>query len=691
MKPVLGSQYWRPPTPPERHWEADLSSMRELGFNAIKTWHFWSRHNPEEGRFDFGESDRLFALARAAGVGVVPNVIVPSAPEWAYERHPEARYVAADGFVVPSMSISNVNVGGFPGLCLDNACARDAVRPFLHAIAERYGRDEHVIAWDAWNEPHVEGCRDAGDWPYWERAVYCYCQGSVARFRKWLDSRFGGLEGLCERWRRRYTRWSQVFPPVKRGSLVEWYDWRRFWLENLTEWVSWVARELREGGATQPVMTHGGGNGAPMSDPGIFGFDDWMLARDMDLYGISVWNCGDWEQALAALDIARSAAAHKRFWVSECYFGTRGGVKGYSRAESAEDAAASALIYAMRGAEGILHWQYRSELFGSESPNYGLLDPSGVPRPALAGLSSAYKLIADNWEALREAEPPVPRAAILYSPDSYLLFWASDRGCEMPRSAFFGGYRCLRRAAGYVDVLHTGFLGDISRYDLVLAPWCLLLSEEVAGRLVDYVRGGGTLVVDARFAGYEADTAYREVIPGCGLDEVLGWRAGDLVVPAGVMRGAFEGRRFELAAKGFAHALRPCGGEVVATFEDGTPAAVFTRSGKGRALGFGSHVFAAGANERDLTAILSTLLGKRGENRVARDAGDLLCLEREGERVAFVLAVNIGREPTVVRVALRSGERAVELAGVPSQLKDGFLAAVLGPREFAFVRVERGM
>jgi len=698
LRPTLGSQYWRPPTPPERHWEADLSSMPGLGFRAIKTWHFWSRHNPEEGIFDFSESDRLFAASRKAGVGVVPNLILPSAPEWAFDKYPRARYVSADGFVVPSMSISNVNVGGFPGLCLDNPDAREAAGAFVQAVAERYGEDDNLLAWDVWNEPHVEGARDGNDWPFWERSVYCYCDASVARFREWLDRRFGGLEGLCGRWRRGYTDWSQVRPPCKRGSIVEWYDWRRFWLDNLAEWVSWVARELREAGVGQPVMTHCGGTGSPLSDPGLLGCDDWLLARDMDLYGISVWGCGDYEQALAALDVARSAAAGKRFWVSECYFGTKGVAGDYSRADRAEDAAASALIYAMKGADGILHWQYRSELFGNEAPNFGLLDPTGAPRQALAGLSSAFKLIEDNWEDLERTAPPIPRAAILYSPDSYLLYWAAQRGCDGPKSGFYGGYRCLRKAAGCVDVLRADFAGDLSGYELILASWCPVIPESLAGRLAKYVEAGGTLVVDARFAGYEDDTAYREVIPGFGLDEVLGWRAGDLIVPKGSISASLDGRRFELAQKGFAHAMRPCGGEVVGAFEDGTPAAVLARAGKGRALGFGSHVFATSQNERPLVELLSLLLGGKGEGgsgsasgRVSCKTGQILSLAREGDGLGFVLVVNVGKEePAVARVALSAGERAVELAGVPMDGGKGCVNVTLPPRAFGFLRIEKG-
>jgi len=215
-------------------------------------------------------------------------------------------------------------VGGFPGLCLDNHRAREYAEAFIKEVATRYTESPAVKVYDLWNEPHIEGVRDHWAWPYFERKVFCYCDGSGGRFKEWLRRKYSSLEGLNEAWRRRYSSWEQVQPPIRRGNLVDWLDWRTFWLENLAEVLGWMVRTFRKYNSTQKVMTHSGGNGSLYL--GLYGCDDWQMAPKVDLYGVSLWGTGDYSQICAGLDGIRCAARGKEYWVSECYFAPATGV-----------------------------------------------------------------------------------------------------------------------------------------------------------------------------------------------------------------------------------------------------------------------------------------------------------------------------------------------------------------------------
>ena len=50
----------------------------------------------------------------------------------------------------------------------------------------------------------------------WAEATYlpnpefCYCPSSVARFRKWLEKKYGTVDELNRAWYRRFTSWDEV-------------------------------------------------------------------------------------------------------------------------------------------------------------------------------------------------------------------------------------------------------------------------------------------------------------------------------------------------------------------------------------------------------------------------------------------------------------------------------------------------
>ena len=97
---VVGAQYYRPPNPPSPDWGRDLRMMADAGMNTVKFWACWSWMNPEKGRYDFADLDRLMNMASDVGLKVVLNVILEDAPYWLEETAGEARYVDAEGRAV---------------------------------------------------------------------------------------------------------------------------------------------------------------------------------------------------------------------------------------------------------------------------------------------------------------------------------------------------------------------------------------------------------------------------------------------------------------------------------------------------------------------------------------------------------------------------------------------------------------
>ena len=323
---VIGAQYYRPPNPPRSDWERDLQLMANSGMNTVKFWACWSWMNPERDHFDFEDLDALMEIAGRVGLKVVLNVILEDAPYWLEEDHPEARYCDADGRDIQLGAAMNTPGGGWPGLCFDNAAVAEAGFVFLEAVVARYKDHPTLLAWDVWNEPHLEPAS------YFPDRIYCYCAASTSRFRRWLQLRYKTLQTLNARWARRFSGWSQVHPPRLFEAVPDMMDWREFWFENLRAWLDARVARIKALGAAQPAMTHVALSGFT-GQMATHTLDEWTLAPAVDGFGTSsfpTWLMNDDPvEHLMSLDAARAAAAGKPFWQSELQ-GGRGRRNGAS-------------------------------------------------------------------------------------------------------------------------------------------------------------------------------------------------------------------------------------------------------------------------------------------------------------------------------------------------------------------------
>ena len=92
-----------------REWAADLARIKELGFNTVRTWVEWSAGEPVEGAFNLAGLDLMLRLAEEAGLKVIVQVYVDSAPEWVSRKYADGRFTAQHGVSLPSQAA--------PGAC----------------------------------------------------------------------------------------------------------------------------------------------------------------------------------------------------------------------------------------------------------------------------------------------------------------------------------------------------------------------------------------------------------------------------------------------------------------------------------------------------------------------------------------------------------------------------------------------
>jgi beta-galactosidase len=119
--------------------------MADLGLSWVRIGEFaWSRFEPLPSRLDWGWLDRVVEVLGAAGLQVVLGTPTATPPIWMVERHPDMLAVDEVGRARKFGSRRHYDFlhRGY----------REECRRIVRLLAERYGRDPHVAAWQTYNE-----------------------------------------------------------------------------------------------------------------------------------------------------------------------------------------------------------------------------------------------------------------------------------------------------------------------------------------------------------------------------------------------------------------------------------------------------------------------------------------------------------------------------------------------------------
>jgi len=483
MDRCFGVDYYPEHWPRER-WAIDADLMAGMGLRVARMGDFsWSRLEPEEGRFDFAWLDEAIGTLAERGISTVLATPTAAPPAWLVEAHPE---------ILPVDSCGHVrNFGGRHHNCHSSPVYRRRVADLVGRMADRYGKDARVVAWQIDNELGAA------------RADLCMCEICAACFRCWLEGVYGSVEALNAAWgtvfwSQEYNSFEQVSPPrttpnTHNPSLM--LDWKRFGSDLIVDFLSFQAEILRGRGVEAPLLHD------------YMGFADKVdyfdLARPLDLVAQNQYpiNFGDerppyQEPAAisAALDLVR-ATKDRGFWVTEQQAGQVGwGVLG--RTPRPGQLRLWALHSIAHGAESVLFYRWRTCPFGCEEFVHGILPHDGSPGRRYEELKAA---VADFSPLLAKLDggASAARAAILYS---YEQDWAFEVQPHHPDHDYKKHVR-LYYDALYdlsVPVDFVGEEGDFSRYELLVAPLQMLMDEDLAARLRLFAEGGGTLVLTMR-------------------------------------------------------------------------------------------------------------------------------------------------------------------------------------------------
>jgi beta-galactosidase len=644
-------------------WRKDVKQIKALGFNTLRTWIDWATGEPREKQYNFETLDVLLELAEEEGLRVLVQVYMDSAPQWVGEKYPDSLYVSSGGEVIHPESS--------PGYCRDHAGVRAVDNAFYAALAARAKKSPAFLGWDLWSEPHVINWANPTSIA---RPEFCYCRHTQARFRAWLQKKYGTLDKLNEAWYRRFARWDQVEPSRLSTilSYTDYIDWKAFIVDKLGEDLHDRYEAVKRTAPESIVTSHAAGVGLFASPHHWEGqSDDWTMAGQVDYYGTSFYPKHSafvdrdvpWRAAL--MDFTRSFgfdAGRSGFWVGELQGGFGTIALNVSPTVTPADLRIWTWTALSRGAKGVNYYAWYPMSSGYESGGFGLNQLDGTITERAREAGAIAKVVDRNQKLFLAARPAKAEVAVIYNP---LVHFVGGRQraavvsgpqgevAGIERDSWLGIHRALFPLNVPLDYVHIDHLSAerLRQYKLVYFPYPLMLPEASAKVLRAYVAAGGALVSEARLGWNNERGLASERIPGMGLWELVGCRevavqTGDrgrteLRWESGALPGLQPGDR--VPARWYEEALEPLDprASVAARFADGSPAAVISTFGKGKTLMLGSYVSAAYQTMPSDSAakFYAGLLGWAGVSRPVETASaqmEVQTLESGADRLVFV-------------------------------------------------------
>jgi beta-galactosidase len=557
-------------------WQEDARLMQEAGVNMVTLGVFaWAKMEPAPGNYDFAWLDQVMDLLHAHAVKVDLATPTAAPPAWLVRMHPEILPVTAEGVTLWH--------GSRRHYCPHSQAYRRQAATLVSHLAQHVRSHPALAMWHVDNE-------------YACHVTECFCDQSVAAFRRWLEQRYGSLDGLNAAWGTMfwgqiYSAWEEINAPRAVPAQVnpaQRLDWQRFCSNSWLECFEEQKAILRDITPDVPITTNFMGLHKPL--------DYWTWAAQLDLVSYDSYPDPadpEWRATSGMMyDIMRSLGRNRPWLImeqapSQVNWRQRNPPKrpGELRLGSYQALA--------RGSSGLMFFQWRASLSGSEKFHSAMFPHAGQEsrvwretKALGAEVARLDGLLASRVQA---------QVAILFDWENW---WALEQEGKpsndlklLPQIALL--YAEFFRRNITVDFAHPG--ADLNHYRLVIAPHLYLLGEDASSNLERYVKQGGTLLMTF-FSGI-VDKNDRVMAGGypARLRDLLGLWIEEFVPymesQVNVVRTE-DGREF--TCDSWSDVIHLSGAEALASYQRdyfaGTPAATLQRYGRGTSYYLGTNL-----------------------------------------------------------------------------------------------------
>ena len=452
--------------------------MAETGLTWVRIGEFaWSRIEPNPGILEFGWLDEAIEVLGSAGLRVVLGTPTAAPPRWMLDRHP--RMLALDIEGRPR------KFGSRRHYCFSHQGYKAECARIVTALAERYGRNRHVAAWQIDNE---FGCH---------QTTISYSAAAASAFRDWLRARYADIAALNEAWGNvfwsmEYGDFDQIDPPnfvVTEPNPAHSLEFRRFSSDQVVAFNR-LQVEIVRARSDAPIAHNYMGRSTD--------FDHFAVGADLD---VAAWDCyplGFLEDRVGAGDehtrrYARQgdpdfqafhhdlyrAVGRGRLWLMEL----QPGPVNWAPCNPAPLSGAVRLwcweAFA-HGAETVCFFRWRQAPMAQEQMHAGLLRPDDEDAPGLDEVRQVAAEVADAPD-VAQARAPV---ALLFDYDAGFSWAVQPHGRGL---SYFGlvfeTYRAMRSLGLSVDILPVT-ADEFSEYKVIAAPGLMHMTGQLKDRLV---------------------------------------------------------------------------------------------------------------------------------------------------------------------------------------------------------------
>ncbi len=482
----------------------DAAQMAETGLTWVRIGEFaWSRLEPTPGDLRFDWLDRAIEVLGAAGLKVILGTPTATPPRWMLDKHPDMLAVDKEGRAR--------KFGSRRHYCFSHHGYREECARIVTLLAERYGANPHVAAWQTDNE---YGCHDT---------TVSYSDAARAAFRTWLARRYGQIDTLNAAWGNifwsmEYRTYADIDLPnltVTEPNPSHVLDFLRFSSDQVVSFNK-VQTDILRAHTDAPLIHNYMGR--------VLDFDHFAVGADLDIASWDSYPLGFLEDRIDVDDAWRRrfmrqgdpdfqafhhdlyrAVGRGRWWVMEQQPGPVNWAP-YNPAPQPGMARFWAWEAFAHGAEAVCYFRWRQAPFAQEQMHAGLLRPDGEPAPGLDEAAAVARELADA-PAVGDAPK---QAAIVFDYASVWAWTAQPQGADFTYFRLvFAHYRALRRAGLNVDILPPD-TRDFTGYGLVAIPGLLAWNESLRAAVAG---AEGVVLIGPRSGSKTAQLSIPDALP----------------------------------------------------------------------------------------------------------------------------------------------------------------------------------
>jgi beta-galactosidase len=494
MDTILYGVAYYPEYMPYERLDQDVALMQKAGISVVRigesSWGLWE---PEDGKFEFAWMDRVVAKLHAAGIRIIMGTPTYSIPAWMYKEHPE--------IIVTRLGGQTLYYGLRQNTDLANPTYRFYCERVIRKILEHYKNEPAIIGFQIDNETS---------------SAYAANHDVQVGFQEYLKSKFKTVDELnkiwgLNYWGQRLNDWTELPPRdgiINPGWKLEWERYSQ-WLT--TDFLAWQAGIVNEYKRPEQFVMH------DFAGPPLPVVNESDIAKSLDIAAANPYHgtqdqfdgqassfVGDYMRSLKKTNyLVTETNAEAIGWDSKEQFPPYDGqlrLDVYTHVSS--------------GANMVEYWHWHSIHYGQETYWKGVLGHDLQP-------GRAYEEVGRTAHELQRIGPEIAdfqrknQLAILYSNDSsYGLEFMKFSDRENYRTIMRQMYGVLYRANVGVDFVFPESM-NLADYKVVVVPPLYIASDALLKRLVEYVRGGGNLVMSFK-SGFcnEYSTVRWDMAPG---------------------------------------------------------------------------------------------------------------------------------------------------------------------------------